>query len=51
MIPLPIGLVKRISELLHDIATMKPGSEIYDKAKQLTSDLLDEVEGWEKSKS
>ncbi len=49
MIPLPIGLVKRISELLHDIATMKSSSDIYDKSREITKDLLYEVEAWEKS--
>lgn len=43
MITLPIGLVMRISDLLADIAKMKPGYKIYEKAKQLTRDLTDEL--------
>lgn len=39
MIPLPIGLVMRIVDLLGDIAKMKPGVEIYETAKILTRDL------------
>jgi len=44
MISLPIGLVKRIVDLLGDIARMKPGYEIYETAKQLTKDLTSEIE-------
>ena len=43
MISLPIGLVKRIIDLLGDIAQMKPGFEIYETSKQLTIDLMDEI--------
>lgn len=45
LIKLPIGLVMRISDLLGMIAKMEPGFEIYEKAKQLTRDLHDEVKG------
>ena len=48
LITLPIGLIARVSDLLADIAQMKPGFEIYDKAKLLTKDLLIEVEIWER---
>lgn len=43
MISLPLGLVMRISDLLGDIARMKPGFEVYETAKQLTLDLTDEI--------
>ena len=33
----------RIVELLEDIARMKPGFEIYEKAKKLNKDLLEEL--------
>lgn len=45
IIKIPIGLVLRIAELLGDITQMKPGFEIYEKAKQLTIDLQDELLG------
>ena len=48
MISLPIGLVMRIAELLGDIAHMKPGFEIYDKSKQLTLDLMNEIKRFQK---
>lgn len=48
MIPLPLGLVMRISDLLGDIAKMKPGYQIYDTAKQLTKDLMEEVKRHER---
>lgn len=48
-VTLPIGLVMRIAELLGDIAKMKPGFEIYEKAKQLTKDLTTEMESQRKS--
>ena len=43
MIMLPRELVLRISELLCDIAEMKPGFEIYDKSVQITKDLYLEM--------
>lgn len=43
MIELPIGLVMRISDLLADIAKMKPGFEIYETAKQLSKDMYQTV--------
>ena len=43
-IALPLALVIRTVDLLGDIATMRPGFEIYDAAKVLTRDLLAEVE-------
>jgi len=43
MISLPMGLVKRIVDLLGDIARMRPGFEIYDTARQLTKDLTNEL--------
>lgn len=43
MISLPMGLVKRLVNLLHDIVNMKPGYEIYDTANQLVIDLTKEL--------
>lgn len=45
IIKLPIGLVMRISDLLGMIAKMEPGFEVYEKARELTRDLYDEVKG------
>lgn len=45
IIKLPIGLVMRISELLGMIMKMELGFEVFEKAKQLTRDLHDEVKG------
>ncbi len=44
MIPLPQGLCTKIGGLLSMIAQMKPGFEIYEFAREVTKEFLEEME-------